>query len=103
MDVWSLGLTVYAMLTGQIPFNGITFEERRKNILKFNWNDHPDLSEETKKLFSNIFIEASQRYTLNDILNSDFLRSYRFTSAKYIDYYNEYIVTNNQILDVAED
>ena len=32
-DLWALGVTAYAMLTGQLPFSGATYEELSREIL----------------------------------------------------------------------
>ncbi len=38
VDVWSLGVTVYAMLAAQLPFEAIDPEERKKNIINFKYS-----------------------------------------------------------------
>ena len=70
VDVWSLGVTVYAMLAAQLPFEATDPEERKKNILNFKYSLEPPFSSKAQKLFASIFVDAKYRPRLADLKNS---------------------------------
>lgn len=103
MDVWSLGVTLYAMLAVELPFEGLTNEKKRSNIINCRWAFKPFFSARVNKLLNSIFVDASSRISLQELSNSEFLSSYQMiTSNNFINYQNEMIVPEEQILTLAE-
>ena len=75
VDIWSIGVIMYHLLTGKYPFNAET-KELLPNVIKkgeFSFPESPELSEAAKDLIKQILvIEPKKRPGLNQILYHDF-------------------------------
>lgn len=76
VDVWSLGVTLYAMLAARLPFEDGPCEKRKSNILNLRYTPQPQLSARAQKLFAAIFVEARLRPRLEDLQRSEFALAY---------------------------
>lgn len=69
-DVWSLGITIYTMLTGTIPFQARETEQLHALILEgvFDFPEHPKLSNEAKDLLRRILVlDPLERLSLEEV------------------------------------
>lgn len=74
-DLWSLGVLLYAMLFGTVPFKANNMEELHMMIQKGEFDFPRDASEHAKSLISGlIVVNPKKRMTLPEILNHPWLK-----------------------------
>ena len=68
VDVWSCGITLYAMICGFLPFEDLNTDKLYKKILKCEYAFPNFISNDAKDLISKILnLDPTERYTIEQI------------------------------------
>jgi len=99
-DIWSAAVTLFHMLTGNLPFKEPSLRELYSKIINGEYKIPKFLSKESKNLLYRLLItDPSQRPTFEEILEDPFIRKYDFEDEKSDDYSCQ--ISSKIILDIA--
>ena len=74
VDIWALGVLLFAMLCGCFPFKGINDAELYRKIQKGNFAIPEHVEERPRRLIKRMMqVDPSKRPTVRDILRTDWL------------------------------
>ena len=83
VDIWSIGILLFELSTGKIPFGGNSVEMVKNNISKLNISWPYNIDNDVKDLCNQILkTSPNQRLTLENILNHKFFKKYLNDSDK---------------------
>ena len=73
VDIWCIGVLLFELTTGTLPFQGETIEALKNNILNLKISWPKDINLDAKNLIIKILkIEPEQRISLTDMIQHDF-------------------------------
>ncbi|XP_044269676.1 maternal embryonic leucine zipper kinase-like [Tribolium madens] len=74
VDVWAMGVLLYALLVGALPFDDINIDSLYKKILSGKYAEPPFLSPESKRLISCMLqVDPKKRITVQELLSHRWL------------------------------
>ena len=76
-DIWCIGVLLFELCTGKVPFDGRDLETVKANILRLNISWPRDIDPEVKDLISQILrLNPQSRLSIEEILSHSFFSKY---------------------------
>ena len=89
-DIWSAGVTLYYMLSGNQPFKAYSLKEMEKKVLKGEYEELKNVSNEANDLIKKMLeVEPEDRIKINDVLNHPWLKNEDVENRKKLKLFTE--------------
>ena len=77
VDIWCIGVLLFELMTGSIPFQGKDIESLKNNILHLKINWPKEMNKDAKDLITKILkLDPSERISLEEMLEHPFFTKY---------------------------
>ena len=77
VDIWCIGVLLFELMTGTVPFQGKDIETLKSNILHLRISWPKEINKDAKDLITKILkLDPSERITLEDMLEHPFFTKY---------------------------
>jgi aurora kinase len=85
VDIWCIGIILFELLVGRVPFNGMNKRTLINNIINCNiiWDNNIDI--DAKDLISKILIiDPNKRISLNEMMKHNFITKYNGNCESFL-------------------